>query len=56
MLHDIHDGSQTHPKVNKREAHCKIRDLSKQRQLERKGALKATQHMGKVLQKVFMTF
>ena len=22
MLHDIHDGSQNHPNVNKREAHC----------------------------------
>ena len=26
MLHDIRDGIQTHPNVNKREAHCKIRD------------------------------
>ena len=25
-LEDIHDGSQTHPTVNKREARCKIRD------------------------------
>ena len=54
-LEDIRDGSQTHPTVNKREAHCKIRDRIKQRQLEWKGALKATLNMGKGLHKVFST-
>ena len=34
MLEDIHDGSQTHPKVNRREALYKIRDCIKQRQSE----------------------
>ena len=32
MLVDIRDGSQTHPNVNRREAHYKIRDHFKQRQ------------------------
>ena len=40
MLEDICDRSQTHPNVNKREAHCKIRDRVKQRQSEWKGELK----------------
>ena len=30
-LHDIRDGSQTHPNFDKREARRKIRDLIKQR-------------------------
>ena len=34
MLEDIRDGSQTHPNVNRREAHYKIRDRIRQRQLE----------------------
>ena len=55
MLHDIRDGGQTHPNVNKREARCKIRDFIRQRQLEWKGALKATQSMVKVLHKEFST-
>ena len=42
MLEDICDGSQTHPNINRREAHYKIRDLVRQRQPEWKGALKAT--------------
>ena len=50
---EIHDGSQTHLKVNKREARCKIRDRIKQRQSEWKGALKATRNMGKGLHKLF---
>ena len=41
MLEDICDGSQTHPKVNKREARYKIRDLIRQSQSGWKGALKA---------------
>ena len=54
-LHDIRDGSQTHPNVDKREARCKIRDRIKQSKSERKGALKATHKMGKGLFKVFST-
>ena len=56
MLHDICDGSQTHPNVNKREARYKIRDHIRQRKPEWKGALKATRSMGKGLHKVFSTF
>ena len=55
MLQDIRDGSQTHTNVNKREAHYKIRDIIRQRQLEWKGALKYTQSMVKGLHKVFST-
>ena len=53
MLEEIHDVSQTHLNVNRREARYKIRDRIRQRQLEWKGALKATQTMGKGLHKVF---
>ena len=42
MLEEIRDGSQAHRNVNRREARYKIRDRIKQRQLEWKGALKAT--------------
>ena len=42
MSEDIRDGSQTHLNVNKREAHCKIRDNIKQRKSEWKEALKYT--------------
>ena len=55
MLEDIRDGSQTHPKVDKRDAHYKIRDRVRQRQSEWQGALKAMQSMGKGLHKVFST-
>ena len=55
MLEEICDGSQSHPNVNRREARYKIRDRIKQIQLEYKGALKATQNMGKYLHKVFKT-
>ena len=55
MLEDICDKSQTHPNVNRREARYKIRDINRQRQSEWKGALKATQIMGKCLYKVFIT-
>ena len=55
MLEDICDGSQTHRNVNKREAHYKIRDLGRQKESQRKGALKATRSMGKGLHKVFST-
>ena len=55
MLHDSRDVSQTHPNVNIREARYKICYHVRQRQSEHKGALKATQNMGKGLQKVFKT-
>ena len=48
MLEEIHNGSQTHPNVNRRETRYKIRDHIRQRQLEWKGALKATRSMGKL--------
>ena len=49
-LHDIRDVNQTHPNIDKREARLKIRDRIKQKKLQRKGALRATHKMGKVLQ------
>ena len=55
MLEDIRDGSQTHPNVNKREARYKISDRVRQQESQWKGAIKATQSMGKVLHKVFST-
>ena len=55
MLGEICDGSQTHPNVNRREAHYNICDRIRQRQPEWKGALKATQSMVKGLHKVFST-
>ena len=55
MLEDIRQRSQTHPKVNKREARYKIRERVRQRKLEWKGALKDSQSMGKGLHKVFST-
>ena len=55
MLEDIRDGSQTHPNVNRREAHYKIRDRIGQRQSEWKGALKYMRSMGKGLHKLFST-
>ena len=55
MLEDIHDRSQTHPNVNRRETRYEIRDCIRQRQSEWKGALKYMQIMGKVLHKVFST-
>ena len=42
MLEDILDRSQTHPNVNRRESHCKIRDRIRQIQSEWKGLLKST--------------
>ena len=55
ILEDICDESHPHPNVNRREASYKIRDNIRQRQSEWKGALKATQSMGKVLHTVFST-
>ena len=43
MVEDICDGSQTHPKINKREARYKIRDHIRQRKPQWKRALKAMQ-------------
>ena len=42
MLHDICDGSQTHPNVIKREARYKIGDRVRQRQSDWKLLLKST--------------
>ena len=33
-LHDIRDGNQTHPKIDKREARLAIRDRIKQKKLQ----------------------
>ena len=55
MLEDIHDRSQTHPKVNRKEARYKTRNRIRQSQQQWKGALKSTQSMGKGLHKVFGT-
>ena len=41
MLEDIHDGSQTHPNINRKEAQNKILDRTRQRQSEWKVASKA---------------
>ena len=54
-LHDIRDGNQTHPKINKREARMAIRDRIKQKKSEWKGALRATHKMGKGLHRFFST-
>ena len=48
-LHDIGDGNQTHPKINRREARMAIRDRIKQKKFQWKGALRATHKMGKGL-------
>ena len=53
ILEDIHDISQSHPRINRIEARYKIRDCIKQGQLERKGELLSTQNMGKKLLKLF---
>ena len=55
MLEDFRDGSQSHPDINRIESCYKICDLIRQQQSEWKGALKATQNMGKYLHKVFKT-
>ena len=54
-LHDICDGNQTHPKIDKREARITIRDRIKQKKLQWKGALRATHKMGIGLHRVFST-
>ena len=55
MLENICDGSHSHPNIKRREARNKILDNIKQIQSERKGELKDTQNMSKVLHKVFKT-
>ena len=54
-LHGIRDGNQTHPNIDKREAHLNICDRIKQNKSEWKGALRATHNMVKGLHKVFST-
>ena len=54
-LHDICDGNQIHPKIDKREARLEIRDRMKQKKLQWKGSLRVTQKMGKGLHRVFST-
>ena len=51
-LHDIRDGNQTHPKIDKREARIVIHDRIKQKKLQWKGALRATHKIGKGLHRV----
>ena len=55
MLENIFGGSPYHLNMNRRESRYKICDCVKQIQSEWKGALKATQNMGKGLHKVFIT-
>ena len=55
MLEYIRDRSQSNPDVNRIEARYKICGHIKQRQSKWKGGLKAMQHMGNGLQKVFKT-
>ena len=54
-LHDICYRSQTHPKIDKREARLQMHDHIKQKKPQWKGALRATHKMGKGLHRVFST-
>ena len=54
-LHDIRDGNQTHPKIDKREARLAIHDRILKKKSQWKGALRATHKMGKVLHRLFST-
>ena len=47
-LHDIRDGNQTHPKIDKREARLAIHDSIKEKKYQWKGVLRAKHKMGKV--------
>ena len=47
MLEYICDANQSHPRINRRYAHYKIRNCIKQGQSEWKGALLSMQNMGK---------
>ena len=53
MLEDIDDGIKSHPSINRREAHYKVRDYIQKRRSEWKGSLLSTQNTGKSLHKVF---
>ena len=53
MLEYICDGGQSHTIINGREAHDKIQDCIKQRQVEWKGYLLSTQNTTKGLHRVF---
>ena len=55
MLKNIRDESQSHPKINRREARYKIHVSIRQGKLEWKEPLKYTRNMGKGLNKVFKT-
>ena len=46
-LHDIRDGNQTHPNIDKREAFLKIRDRSKQKQIGMERSVKSYAQDGK---------
>ena len=52
ILEDICGWCQSHQSINRRDAHLKIRDRIKQRQLEWKEVLLSRQNIGKVLHKV----
>ena len=54
-LHDIRDGNQNYPNIDKMEARLKIRNRINQKKLEWKGALRATHKMGKGLHNLFST-
>ena len=54
-LHDIRDGNQTHPNIDKREARLKIRDHIMEKKSEWKVGLRDTHKMGKGLHKLFST-
>ena len=53
MLEDIHDGSKSHPIINRIDSYYKISDRIKLIQKEWKGELLSMRNMGKGLQKVF---
>ena len=53
MLEDIPDGSQSHPRINGREARYRIRGSFKQRQAEWKTELLSTRNIDKGLHKLF---
>ena len=55
MLEDIRDRILSHPNINQIEARYKIRDHIRERQLERKRALKAMPNIGKDLNKLSKT-
>ena len=53
IIEDVCDGSKSHPSVNRREAHYKMRDHIKRIQMEWKGSLLFMQNMGKGLHRFF---